>query len=68
MVSGKGIVPDPCKVDEVANWPVPINLPEARAFVALASYYRRHNKNFAEIAGPLHELTRKGRRFALEKH
>ena len=36
---------------------------EVRAFVGQASYYRRHVKGFADIARPLHELTRKGEPF-----
>ena len=50
----------------VVDWPTPVNLTETRAFVALASYYRRHIRGFADIARPLHELTRKGRRFSWE--
>ena len=46
-----------------AQWPTPQNVTEVRAFVALASYYRRHIKSFAEIARPLHELTKKDVRF-----
>ena len=63
IVSRAGIHPDPEKVRAVAEWPVPRSLTETRAFVALASYYRRHILGFAEIARPLHELTRKGVRF-----
>jgi len=37
---------------------------QVRAFVALASYYRRHIQSFAEIARPLHELTKKNMRFS----
>ena len=36
---------------------------ELRAFVALASYYRRHVEGFAGIARPLHDLTRKNQPF-----
>jgi len=63
IVSGDGIEPDPEKVQAVADWPHPQNLMEVRAFVALASYYRRHIRSFAEIACPLHELTKKDVRF-----
>ena len=42
IVSGAGIEPDPEKVRAVFEWPLPKNITETRAFVALASYYRRH--------------------------
>jgi transposase InsO family protein len=63
VVSESGIEPDPEKVEAVKTWPRPKNLTEVRAFVGLAGYYRNHIRGFAEIARPLHELTRKGERF-----
>jgi len=63
IVSGEGIEPDPEKVQAVADWPCPQNLTEVRAFMALASYYRRHIHSFAETARPSHELTKKDVRF-----
>jgi len=59
IVSGEGIEPDPEKVQAVMQWPTPQSLTEVRAFVALASYYRRHIRSFAKIARPLHELAKK---------
>jgi len=59
VISSAGIEPDPKKISSVVGWPIPSNLTELRAFVGLASYYRRHVKGFADIARPLHELTRK---------
>ena len=63
VVSAEGIEPDPDKLKAVADWPVPENLTELRAFVGLASYYRRHVEGFSTIAKPLSELTRKDRPF-----
>jgi len=63
-VSGEGIEPDPKKVQAVAQWLTPQSVTEVRAFVALASYYRQHIRSFAEIARPLHELTKKNTRFS----
>ena len=63
VVSSRGIEVDPEKVRAVMEWPKPTNETEVRAFTALAGYYRRHIRGFAEIARPLHELTRKEQPF-----
>jgi len=63
VISSEGIAPDPDKVAAVKEWPVPKNLTEARAFVALVGYYRRHIEGFSTIARLLHELTRKNMPF-----
>ena len=63
VVSEKGIEPDPEKLEVISDWPVPSNLTELRAFVGLASYYRRHVEGFSDIAKPLSELTKKNRPF-----
>jgi len=67
IVSGKGIEPDPEKVQAVEKWPTPQSVTEVRASVALASYYRRHIRSFAETAPPLHKLTKKNMRFSWEE-
>ena len=56
VVSSEGIAPDPDKVEAVRTWPVPKNLTETRAFVALAGYYRKHIAGFSTIARPLLSL------------
>ena len=61
VVSADGIEPDPDKIKAIVEWPVPENLTELRAFVGLASYYRRHVEGFSDITKPLSELTRKNR-------
>ena len=63
LVTADGVAPDPAKIRAVQNWPRPRNLTETRAFVGLASYYRNHIAKFAEIARPLHELTKKNQKF-----
>ena len=64
VVSADGIEPDPDKLKAISDWPIPENLTELRAFVGLASYYRRHVEGFSDIAKPLSELTKKNRPFA----
>ena len=63
VVSADGIEPDPDKIKAIVEWPVPENLTELRAFVGLASYYRRHVEGFSDIAKPLSELTKKNQPF-----
>ena len=48
------------------GWPTLRNLTEARALVALASYYHRFIGSFAEIARPIHLLTQKNKPFVWE--
>ena len=63
VVSEKGIEPDPDKLVAISEGPIPRNLTEVRAFVGLASYYRRHVEGFSDLAKPLSELTKKNQPF-----
>ena len=63
MLTESGIEVQKDKVEAVQNWPTPRNLTELRSFVGLCSYYRRFIPEFARIAAPLHDLTRKNARF-----
>ena len=49
----------PDKVAIVRDRPKPKNMSELRTFVRLCSYYPRFISDFATIAAPLHEETRK---------
>ena len=61
VVSEKGIQTDPMKIVAVQEWPIPKSVRDVRAFLGLASYYRRFVPGFASIAGPLHSLLAKGK-------
>ncbi|KAL6469078.1 hypothetical protein MHYP_G00226020 [Metynnis hypsauchen] len=63
IVSAQGIATDPEKVQKVQQWPEPTCVSEVRQFVGLAAYYQRFVPNFAAIAKPLHELTKKNAHF-----
>jgi len=51
------------KVQGVVEWPVPKSMKDVQKFLGLANYYRRFVKDFAKIAKPLHETTRKGKKW-----
>jgi len=63
VLTEAGVEVQPEKISAVQNWPTPRNLTELRSFVGLCSYYRRFISEFANVAAPLHELTRKNARF-----
>lgn len=58
VVDSYGLHTDPSKVETILNVPLPKNYTELKRFIGLASWYQRFVKNFANIAAPLHELTK----------
>eukprot|EP00731_Ephydatia_muelleri_P021177 Em0013g904a len=60
FVVGDGLVkPEPSKVQAVLNFPTPTDKTGVRAFLGLTGYYRRFIPDFASLAAPLTDLTRK---------
>ena len=47
------------KVQGVIEWPVPKSVKDVQKFLGLTNCYRQFVKDFAKIARPLHEMTRK---------
>jgi len=66
VLSNDGISLSPEKVKAVKEYPAPKCVKEVRAFLGLASFYRRLIPNFSEIARPMTELTRKKQPFTWE--
>ena len=58
-IGADGIWPDEGKLNALSMWPEPTNITEVRSFVGFCSYYRQFVKDFAGIAKPLLELTKK---------
>ena len=66
-ISAKGVSCQQEKTEAVRDWPRPTTTKELRSFLGFAGYYRRFVKDYAKIAGPLHNLanhqpTKKSRR------
>ncbi len=59
IVSASGLATDPAKVAAMANFPAPRNVKQLQTFLGLTNYYRRFVPNFAHLAHPLTELTKK---------
>jgi hypothetical protein len=64
VLSEGGVSASPDKVKAVRNYPTPKCVKDVRAFLGLASFYRRLVPNFAELAKPLTVLTRKNHQFS----
>jgi hypothetical protein len=60
VISKEGVVMDLEKVCAVLDWPVPESVRAVRAFLGLASYYRRFIRDYSTLAAPLTKLTKKG--------
>ena len=63
VVYGEGIHTDPDKVKQIQNWVTPGSVHHVRVFLGLTSYYRKYVMNYAQIACPLYELTKKDMEF-----
>ena len=64
VIIGKdGVRMEKEKVQRVIEWPVPRSVKDVQKFLGLANYYRWFVKDFAKIAKPLHETTRKGKKW-----
>ena len=59
LVGGGMVQPEAAKVEAVRNFPVPTTKKQVRTFLGLSGYYRRFIPQYASIALPLTDLTRK---------
>lgn len=59
IISAKGIVVDPEKIQAMVDWTSLKNIKELRGFLGLTGYYRRFIHRYAHIAAPLTAQLRK---------
>ena len=59
MVGNGTVRPEVSKVEAVQRWPVPETKKQVRAFLGLTGYYRKFIPQYASVAAPLTDLTRK---------
>ncbi len=57
IVSHQGVGMDRAKTEVVEKWPTKVNVKDVRAFLCLASYYRRYIPGFSMVAAPMTNLT-----------
>ena len=62
-ISADGTTCERQKVEAIQEWPEPRNVSEVRSFLGTCSYYRKFVPNYADLAAPLTNLTRKNQKF-----
>jgi hypothetical protein len=59
IVSKKGKIPNPKKIQTIVNMPIPINPKQIQVFNGMAQFSRCFIKNFAFIMAPITKLMTK---------
>ena len=62
VFSGKGIAPDPKKIEAIKDAPTPA-ASGVRSFLGMATYCAKFIPKFSDVSGPLRELTKKDNPF-----
>ena len=62
-VSAEGIKMNHDKVKAILEWPTPKTVRGVHSFLGLANFYRRFIKDYAQVAHPLNDLTKKDQAF-----
>jgi hypothetical protein len=59
VLSKDGTRSDPDKIEAVLHFPQPKTVTNVKSFLGLTGYYRKYVRDYARLAAPLFELTRK---------
>jgi hypothetical protein len=61
VIIGKhGVEMDSVKLNGILDWPTPTSVTEVRSFLGFGNFYKPFIADYARIARPLHDLTKKG--------
>src|SRR3982074_2462545 len=63
VVSVEGISTNPCKIQSLCKWGMPMNAKEVASILGVANFYQRFIKNFSDITCPLTDLMKKDKPF-----
>jgi hypothetical protein len=63
IISEKGIVVDPKKIESIRGWPTPRNVSEVRYFMGLDGYYKIFIVVLSKISHPITYFQHKGIKF-----
>ncbi len=66
-INEHGVSPDENKLKVIKDFPYPTNLTELRSFLGMLNYYNQFIEDFAHIAAPLYDLTRKEIKFEMNE-
>ena len=64
-MTAEGIAPDDKKIKAIRDFPLPRKVKDIQSFLGLCNYYRKFIQDFAKIAKPLYQLTKKDNKFRL---
>lgn len=60
------------RTSDIIDWPIPRNLTSLRRFLGMCNEFMGYSRNYAQIAGPLYEMTRSSdetlQRFWTQRH
>ena len=68
IITADGVKTDPKKIEAVVNWHPPRTVRQVRSFLGTVNYYSRFIPNLAEVADPLHRITKKNAKFKWEQN
>lgn len=62
VISTKGILVDPAKIEAIVDWPTPQSVTKVGSFMGLARYYKKYVEGFSRIIIPITSLQKKGKK------